>query len=163
MPTKSTMMRRRTTVAKAKDITRQWRHVDAEGEVLGRLAARIATLLMGKHRPYYTPHVDCGDFVIVTNAAKIVLTGRKAEQKMKLRFSGYPGGLKAETYASLLKRRPEVVMEGAVRRMLPKSKLGRAMFRKLKVYGGPDHPHHSQRPVPLDAMPGSNPSQESSS
>ncbi|MHC4414081.1 MAG: 50S ribosomal protein L13 [Planctomycetota bacterium] len=142
---------RKTYVAKARDLEPAWRHVDAEGQVLGRLATRIATLLMGKHRPQYTPHVDCGDYVIVTNAAKVVLTGRKAEQKMKLRYSGYPGGLKAESYSSLLKRRPEVILEDAVRRMLPKSKLGRTMFGKLKVYPGPDHPHHAQRPIPLDA------------
>ena len=146
-------MPRQTSFAKAGEITPQWRHVDAEGQVLGRLATRIATILMGKHRPQYTPHVDCGDYVIVTNAEKIVLTGRKAQQKMKLRYSGYPGGLKAESYASLLKRRPEVVVEDAVRRMLPKSVLGRQMYKKLKVYAGPDHPHHAQQPTPLDAEP----------
>jgi len=118
--------------------------------VLGRLATRIATVLMGKHRPTYTPHVDGGDYVIVTNAGKVVLTGRKAEHKMKLHYSGYPGGLKAESYGSLLQRRPEVVMEQAVRRMLPKSILGRKMFRKLKVYASADHPHHAQNPVPLN-------------
>ncbi|MCH8342754.1 MAG: 50S ribosomal protein L13 [Planctomycetes bacterium] len=144
-------MPRQTYFAKAADVTPAWRHVDAEGQVLGRLATRIATVLMGKHRPDYTPHVLGGDFVIVTNAEKIVLTGRKAEQKMKLRYSGYPGGLKAESYASLLKRRPRVVMEDAVRRMLPKNKLGRRMFTNLKVYAGPDHPHHAQQPVPLDS------------
>ena len=120
--------------------------------MLGRLATRIATVLMGKHRPTFTPHVDCGDYVIVTNAEKIVLTGRKAEQKMKLRYSGYPGGLKAESYRSLLERRPETVVEDAVRRMLPKTVLGRKMYRKLKVYAGPEHPHHAQRPIALDAL-----------
>ncbi|MCH8153617.1 MAG: 50S ribosomal protein L13 [Planctomycetes bacterium] len=144
-------MPRQTYFAKAADVTPAWRHVDAEGQVLGRLATRIATVLMGKHRPDYTPHVHGGDFVIVTNAEKIVLTGHKAQQKMKLRYSGYPGGLKAESYASLLKRRPRVVMEDAVRRMLPKNKLGRRMFTNLKVYAGPDHPHHAQQPVPLDS------------
>ncbi|MCZ6492500.1 MAG: 50S ribosomal protein L13 [Phycisphaerales bacterium] len=144
-------MPRQTYFAKAADVTPAWRHVDAEGQVLGRLATRIATVLMGKHRPDYTPHVLGGDFVIVTNAEKIVLTGHKAQQKMKLRYSGYPGGLKAESYASLLKRRPRVVMEDAVRRMLPKNKLGRRMFTNLKVYAGPDHPHHAQQPVPLDS------------
>jgi large subunit ribosomal protein L13 len=136
--------------AKAENIKPTWRIADAEGEVLGRLAARVATLLMGKHRPDYTPHVDGGDFVIVTNAAKVRLTGRKAEQKQKLRYSGHPGGLKAESYASLLKRRPEVVIEDAVRRMLPKSRLGRRMFQKLKVYAGPEHPHQAQQPKSLD-------------
>jgi large subunit ribosomal protein L13 len=113
---------------------------------------------MGKHRPTYTPHIDGGDYVIVTNAEKIVLTGRKADQKMKLRYSGYPGGLKAESYASLLKRRPRVVVEEAVRRMLPKTVLGRQMFKKLKVYAGPEHPHHAQQPVGLDTKPTASPS-----
>ena len=143
-------MPRQTYFAKAGDVTPVWRQVDAEGQILGRLSVRIATILMGKHRPQYTPHVDCGDFVIVTNAQKIVLTGRKAEQKTRMRFSGYPGGLKAETYGSLLKRRPQVLIENAVRRMLPKSKLGRKMLAKLKVYAGPDHPHHAQQPIGLD-------------
>ena len=143
-------MPRQTYFAKAGDVTPVWRQVDAEGQVLGRLSVRIATILMGKHRPQYTPHVDCGDFVIVTNAQKIVLTGRKAEQKTRMRYSGYPGGLKAETYGSLLKRRPQVLVENSVRRMLPKSKLGRKMLAKLKVYAGPDHPHHAQQPIGLD-------------
>ncbi len=143
-------MPRQTYFAKAGDVTPVWRQVDAEGQILGRLSVRIATILMGKHRPQYTPHVDCGDFVIVTNAQKIVLTGRKAEQKTRMRYSGYPGGLKAETYGSLLKRRPQVVVENSVRRMLPKSKLGRKMLAKLKVYAGPDHPHHAQQPIGLD-------------
>jgi large subunit ribosomal protein L13 len=153
-------MPRQTSFAKASDITPVWRHVDAEGQVLGRLATRIATVLMGKHRPNYTPHIDGGDYVIITNAEKIVLTGRKAEQKMKLRFSGYPGGLKAESYESLLKRRPEVIFEDAVRRMLPKSVLGRQMFKKLKVYAGPDHPHHAQQPIGLDEQPAATTSQD---
>ncbi|MCH8210978.1 MAG: 50S ribosomal protein L13 [Planctomycetes bacterium] len=143
-------MPRQTYFAKAGDVTPVWRQVDAEGQILGRLSVRIATILMGKHRPQYTPHVDCGDFVIVTNAQKIVLTGRKAEQKTRMRYSGYPGGLKAESYGSLLKRRPQVVLENSVRRMLPKSKLGRKMLAKLKVYAGPDHPHQAQRPIGLD-------------
>jgi len=143
-------MPRQTYFAKAGDVTPVWRQVDAEGEILGRLSVRIATILMGKHRPQYTPHVDCGDFVIVTNAQKIVLTGRKAEQKTRMRYSGYPGGLKAETYGSLLERRPQVVIENSVRRMLPKSKLGRKMLAKLKVYAGPDHPHQAQQPIGLD-------------
>jgi large subunit ribosomal protein L13 len=142
-------MPRQTTFVKPGEITRSWHLVDAEGQVLGRMATRIATVLMGKHRPEYTPHVDCGDFVIVTNAAKIVLTGSKAQQKSKVRYSGYPGGLKTESYASLLRRRPEVLVEDAVRRMLPKSRLGRQMYGKLKVYAGPDHPHHAQQPAPL--------------
>jgi large subunit ribosomal protein L13 len=153
-------MPRQTTFAKAGEVAPVWRHVDAEGQVLGRLATRIATALMGKHRPTYTPHIDGGDFVIVTNAAKIVLTGRKAEQKFKLRYSGYPGGLKAESYAVLLKRKPEAVVEDAVRRMLPKTILGRQMLKKLKVYAGPDHPHHAQQPIPLDGAPAAGPTRD---
>ncbi|MCH8824492.1 MAG: 50S ribosomal protein L13 [Planctomycetes bacterium] len=143
-------MPRQTYFAKSGDITPKWRHVDAEGQILGRLATRIATILMGKHRPEYTPHVDCGDYIVVTNVAKIVLTGRKAEQKMKQRYTGYPGGRKTESYGSLLKRHPEVIFEDAVRRMLPKNKLGRKMLAKMKVFGGPDHPHQSQQPIGLD-------------
>jgi large subunit ribosomal protein L13 len=127
-----------------------WRVADAQGKVLGRLATVIATHLMGKHRPDYTPHVACGDFVIVTNAAKVLLTGKKAQQKMKKRYSGHPDGLRLESYGSLLQRRPQVVIEDAVRRMLPKGPLGRQMFGRLKVYGGPEHPHQAQQPVPLE-------------
>lgn len=142
-------MPRQTYFAKSGDVTAGWHHVDATDKVLGRLATEVATVLMGKHRPEYTPHVDCGDYVVVTNAEKIALTGRKAEQKTKLRYSGYPGGLKSETYADLLRRRPHVVIEDAVRRMLPKTRLGRQMMSKLKVYAGPDHPHQAQRPASL--------------
>ena len=143
-------MPRQTYFTKPGEITRRWHCVDAEGEVLGRLATRVAIVLMGKHKPEFTPHVDCGDFVVITNASKIILTGRKAEQKVKTRYSGYPGGLKSESYGALRERRPAFLVEDAVRRMLPKSKLGRQMYRKLKVYPGPDHPHQAQRPVPLD-------------
>lgn len=143
-------MPRQTYFAKPFEITPQWRIADADGKVLGRLAARIATLLMGKHRPEYTPHVLSGDYVIVTNAEKVALTGRKAQQKEQQRFSEYPGGLKRESYESLLKRHPEVVIEDAVRRMLPKNRLGRDMFRRLKVYKGPLHPHQAQQPIPID-------------
>ena len=142
-------MPRQTTFVKAGDVVPRWHVVDLDQQVLGRAATRIATVLMGKHRPEYTPHVDCGDYVIVTNAAKVRLTGRKAEQRMKLRYSGYPGGLRKDSIASLLERRPEVVVEDAVRRMLPKNRLGRKMFRKLKVYAGPEHPHHNHQPAPL--------------
>ena len=144
-------MPRQTFFAKAADISPRWRHVDADGRVLGRMATEIATALMGKHRPEYTPHVDCGDYVVVTNAAKVALTGRKAEQRTKTRYSGYPGGLKVETIATILDRHPERVVEDAVRRMLPKNRLGRQMFSKLKVYAGPEHPHGAQQPIPLDA------------
>ena len=142
-------MPRQTSFAKAGDFVRSWHLVDAEGQVLGRFATKIAVVLMGKHRPEFTPHVDCGDYVVVTNAAKLVLTGRKAEQRMKLRYSGYPGGLRAESFGSVLERHPERIVEDAVRRMLPKNRLGRQMFKKLKVYAGPDHPHQGQSPKPF--------------
>ena len=144
-------MPRQTTFLKASDVTPRWHLVDAEGKVLGRLAVRIATLLMGKHRPDWTPHVDCGDQVVVTNAAKIVLTGRKAEQKMHRRFSGHPGGQKVIPYGRLLEKHPERVLELAVRRMLPKNRLGRRMFTKLRVYPGAEHPHQAQHPEPMTA------------
>ena len=142
---------RQTTFAKPSTVEQSWRIVDADGERLGRLATRIAVVLMGKHRPEYTPHVDTGDYVIVTNAEKIDLTGKKLDQKMKTRYTGYPGGLKAETYRSLRERRPEFLIEDAVRRMLPKGRLGRRMLKKLKVYRGAEHPHTAQQPVALDA------------
>lgn len=129
-------MPRQTTFAKAGDIKPRWRHVDAENQVLGRLATQVATVLMGKHRPEYTPHVDCGDFVVVSNAAKVTLSGRKAEQRMKSTYSGYPGGMKLESYGSLLARKPDRLFEDAVRRMLPKNRLGRKMLKKLKVFAG---------------------------
>jgi large subunit ribosomal protein L13 len=141
---------RQTTFAKAGDIDKTWRHVDADGRRLGRVAVEIATVLMGKHRPDYTPHIDCGDFVVVTNAEKIVLTGKKAEQKIKTSYSGYPGGLRVRTYGELIENRPEFVVEDAVRRMLPKGRLGRRMLKKLKVYRGAEHPHQAQQPVPLE-------------
>ena len=141
---------RQTTFAKAGDLQKTWRLVDADGKRLGRMAVEIATVLMGKHRPEYTPHIDCGDFVIVTNAEKIVMTGKKAEQKLKTSYSGYPGGLRVRTYADIMKTRPEFIIEDAVRRMLPKGRLGRSMLSKLKVYSGPEHPHHAQQPVPME-------------
>ncbi|MCP3902629.1 MAG: 50S ribosomal protein L13 [Planctomycetes bacterium] len=142
-------MPRQTTFAKPGEVQPRWHSVDAEGKVLGRMATGIATVLMGKHRPEYTPHVECGDFVVVTNAGKVVLTGRKAEQKMYKTYSGYPGGQRERSYGTLLETRPELVIEQAVRRMLPKNRLGRKMIRKLKVYAGTDHPHHAQCPEPL--------------
>ncbi len=140
---------RQTYYAKAGEVQQKWHVVDAEGQRLGRMAVDVATVLMGKHRPEYTPHVDTGDYVIITNAEKVVMTGAKAQQRTKTRYSGYPGGLKIETYESLLERKPESVIEDAVRRMLPKNKLGRQMLKKLKVYRGPEHPHQSQRPEPM--------------
>ena len=121
-----------------------------EGKPLGRVASEAAMVLMGKHRPEYTPHVDCGDFVVITNAKKIGLTGRKAEQKLKLRYSKYPGGLKAETYGSVRERRPEKLVEDAVRRMLPKNRLGRVMLKKLRVYPEGEHPHAQHKPQTLE-------------
>ena len=135
-------------MAKPGQIQHKWWHVDATDKVVGRLASRIATVLMGKHRPTYTPHVDTGDFVIVTNAEKVVFTGRKWEQKTYTWYTGYPG-LRSETAARRLQRNPEQILREAVRRMLPKSKLGRKMLSKLKIYVGPDHPHQAQTPEPL--------------
>ncbi len=142
-------MRRETFFAKAGDVAHVWRHVNAEGQPLGRLAVEVATVLMGKHRPEYTPHVDTGDFVIVTNATKVALTGNKADQRLKMRYTEYPGGLKTETYGSVRQRRPEKLIEDAVRRMLPKNRLSRHMMKKLKVYPGADHPHTGVKVVPL--------------
>lgn len=129
---------------------KNWRLVDATGVSLGRLAVDIGQVLMGKHRPDYTPHVDCGDFVVVINAGKVGLTGRKAEQNVKQRYTRHTGGLKEESYGSLRDRRPEQLIEDAVRRMLPKSRLGRHMLSKLKVYPGAEHPHQSQQPVKME-------------
>lgn len=142
-------MRRQTYFAKAGEVDKAWRLVDAEGIPLGRLAADVAVVLMGKHRPEYTPHVDTGDFVVVTNASKVALTGRKADQKLKFRYTGFPGGQKAETYGSVRNRRPERLVEDAVRRMLPKNRLGRVMLKKLKVYPGSEHPHQANQPVEM--------------
>ncbi|MEK6711919.1 MAG: 50S ribosomal protein L13 [Nitrospinota bacterium] len=128
---------------------RRWVVVDAQGQTLGRLASRVAVLLRGKHRPDWTPHVDSGDFVVVVNAAQVVLTGRKLDQKKYYRHSGYPGHLKEISARRIIETRPERLVEYAVRGMLPKTKLGRAMFQKLKVYGGSAHPHAAQRPEPL--------------
>jgi len=146
---KHTHLRRQTFVAKKGEVAKQWRIVDASDQRLGRMATEIATVLMGKHRPEYTPHVDCGDFVIVTNAAKVGLSGNKADQKLRLTYSGYPGGQSAESYGHLRDRKPELLIEEAVRRMLPKSRLGRQMLKKLKVYPGAEHPHTGANPIAL--------------
>jgi large subunit ribosomal protein L13 len=142
-------MPRQTTFAKQGEVEPNWRHVDAAGQTLGRMATTIATHLMGKHRPEWTPHVLTGDFVIVTNAGKVKMTGKKFEQKTQLIYSGYPGGLKAHKYSDMLEKHPERIIEQAVRRMLPKTKLGRDMFRRLKVYAGSTHPHANQKPEAL--------------
>ena len=127
-----------------KDIERQWHVVDASGKTLGRLASQIAKLLMGKHKPMYVTHLDTGDYVIVLNAAKVRVTGQKAKQKVYYRHSGYPGGLKATTFEDMLAAHPTRVIEHAVKGMLPHNRLGRAMFKKLKVYAGDSHPHQAQ-------------------
>ena len=136
----------RTYAVKASDIDRQWWLVDANDQTLGRLATRVATLLAGKHKPMYSPNIDTGDHVVVINAARIKVTGNKLLQKRYYRHSGYPGGLKEESLERLLARKPALVVERAVKGMLPQNRLGRAMFKKLKVYGGPDHPHQAQQP-----------------
>ena len=143
-------MNRQTYHARSQDVPRQWHHVDATDQVLGRLATRLAVILMGKHKPQYTPHQDVGDFVVVTNAEKIKLTGNKLEAKRYYRHTGYPGGLKEITLRNLLQKHPTRAVEYAVRGMLPKNRLGRRMFKKLKVYAGPDHPHEAQQPEPLE-------------
>ena len=140
----------KTYMAKPSDITRRWHQVDAEGLVLGRLAVEVARILMGKHRPTYTPHLDTGEFVVVINAQKIELTGKKAEQKKYYHYTGYPGGLVETSYRRMRERKPEEIIRLAVRRMLPKTKLGRAMLSKLKVYKGTEHPHTAQQPEVLD-------------
>ena len=139
----------RTYSPKAHEIERSWLLVDADGLILGRLATEVARILRGKHRPYFAPHVDTGDHVVVINAAKIVLTGN-ADEKFAYRHSGYPGGLKQRSYAELLEKSPEEVVRRAVRGMIPKNTLGRQQLAKLKVYPGPDHPHAAQEPQPLD-------------
>ena len=140
----------RTYTVKAADIKREWYVVDAEGKTLGRLATEIARVLKGKHKPIYTPHLDVGDFVIVVNADKIKVTGDKLDQKMYYRHSGYPGGLTEITRRRQLQTHPDRVITLAVRGMLPKTRLGRAQIKKLKVYAQPDHPHAAQQPKPLD-------------
>ena len=131
------------------DIDRRWHLIDASGRVLGRLATEVAVLLRGKHKPIFSPHLDTGDFVVIINAEKVQLTGKKLRDKVYHRHSGYPGGLKTTTAEQMLKKHPTRVLEAAVRGMLPRTKLGDALFRKLKVYAGPTHPHASQRPAPF--------------
>ena len=140
----------KTTTVKPGEFQRDWYLVDAEGKTLGRLATRIADQLRGKGKPSYTPHVDCGDFVVVVNAEKIAVTGNKLEQKRYWRHSGYPGGIRSRTLAEQLERRPEEVIRKAVKGMLPRNRLARQQLRKLKVYAGPDHPHAAQKPEPLE-------------
>jgi len=136
-------------VARKGEVLRQWYVVDAQGKVLGRLATRVAMILRGKNKPTFTPHEDAGDFVVVVNAAQVQLTGRKMDQKMYHRHSGFPGGLKSVTARQLLQRKPEEVLRHAVRGMLPKCSLGRHLLKKLKIYAGGEHPHEAQQPVSL--------------
>ena len=139
----------KTYTPKASEITREWHVVDAEGMVLGRLCTAVARVLRGKHKPIFAPHIDTGDHVIIINADKVVLTSGKADSQMIYRHSGYPGGLKSETFAELHNRKPAEAVRRSVRGMLPKGRLGRQQLTKLKVYAGPDHPHQAQSPTPL--------------
>lgn len=140
----------RTFTPKPSDITRSWLEIDATGMTLGRLSTEVASRLRGKHKPIFSPHVDTGDHVIITNADKVHLDVKKADEKLFQRYSGYPGGLKSRSYAELMVTKPEEVVRISVRGMLPKNTLGRAMLKKLKVYSGPNHPHSAQSPVKID-------------
>jgi large subunit ribosomal protein L13 len=141
---------RKTYSAKPHEVERTWFVVDAEGKTLGRLATEIAKILRGKHKPSYTPHVDTGDYVVVVNADKVRVTGKRLDQKIYYRHSGYMGGLKAVSLRRMLETHPERVIESAVKGMLPKNRLGRVMYKKLKVYASPEHPHQAQQPQPLE-------------
>ena len=140
----------RTYSPKASEITRAWHVIDAEGMVLGRLCTEVARVLRGKHKPIFAPHMDTGDHVIIVNADKVVLTADKADKKISYRHSGYPGGLRSTRYTDFMAAKPEEVVRKAVKGMLPKNRLGRAMISKLKIYRGPTHPHAAQGPVVLD-------------
>lgn len=137
---------RNTYMAKPEQVQRRWFVVDAEGQTLGRLASEVASILRGKHKPTYTPHVDTGDHVIVINASKVVVTGKKAQNKLYYRHTGYPGGLKVETFSDLMQKKPEQAVYRAVKGMLPHNRLGRAMIKKLRVYAGDQHEHAAQKP-----------------
>ncbi|MCB0654064.1 MAG: 50S ribosomal protein L13 [Saprospiraceae bacterium] len=136
----------KTESAKKETVERNWYVVDAEGEIVGRLCTKIAAVLRGKHKPNFTPHVDCGDFIIVVNADKVRFTGNKMDDKNYLRYSGYPGGQKSTTAKEVMAKKPRFIIENAVKGMLPKNKLGRAMIKKMFVYDGPDHQHEAQKP-----------------
>jgi large subunit ribosomal protein L13 len=140
----------KTYMARPLEVERKWHVIDAEGQTLGRLATEIARLLRGKNKPQYTPHVDTGDFVVVVNAEKVVVTGKKAEQKIYYRHTGYPGGLRETSYEVLLERKPTEILRKAVRGMMPRTRMGRQQFRKLKIYAGPEHPHEAQSPEPYE-------------
>lgn len=140
----------KTIFVKAKDVERKWWLVDAEGQTLGRLASRITTVLRGKHKPIYAPHMETGDFVVIVNAEKVKITGNKREQKVYYRHSGYPGGLKTEVLGKLMKKKPTFALEHAIKGMLPKGKMGRKIFKNLKIYAGTEHPHEAQKPEKLE-------------
>ena len=140
----------KTYIPKQNEIEQKWWLIDADGMVVGRLAAEIAKILRGKNKVYFTPHLDCGDFVVVVNADKVVLTGRKEEQKIYQKYSGYMGGLREDSAAEVRAKHPTHLVKQAVWGMLPKGRLGRSQFRKLKVYAGEDHPHQAQKPEPLE-------------
>lgn len=144
------MRRQKTYMAKPQEVERRWYVVDAKDKVVGRLASRIAMVLMGKHKPHYTPHLDTGDFVVVINASRVRFTGRKWEQKCYYRHSGYPGGLKVRKAREVLEKNPEEILRHAVRGMLPKNHLGRKLLKKLKIYPGEAHPHQAQQPEQLE-------------
>ncbi len=141
-----------TYMAKPAEVQRKWYVVDAEGMVLGRLASQVAAILRGKNKPIFTPHVDTGDFVIIVNASKVILTGKKLDQKIYYRHTGYPGGLKETKYRKLMADKPEFAVRHAIVGMLPKGTLGRQMARKLKIYAGPEHEQAAQKPEPLDLI-----------
>jgi len=145
--------KKNTYMAKTGEVERKWLLVDATDKPLGRLAARLATVLQGKHRPTYTPHIDTGDFVVVTNCEKLKITGNKLRDKVYTKYTGYPGGLKEITLGQLMEKNPAAVLESAVRRMLPKGRLGRRMFKKLNAYAGGKHPHEAQKPEVADLLP----------
>jgi len=142
-------MNRQTYLAKNNEVERHWQHIDATDQVLGRMATRIAVILMGKDKPQYTPHHDVGDFVVVTHADQVRLTGSKLDQTFYETYSGHPGGRKTYSYRWMIENKPELLIQNAVRRMLPKNKLAKQVLKKLKVYRGGDHPHQAQQPQPL--------------
>ncbi len=137
-------------MARPSSVERKWHLIDAEGQTLGRLATEIARLLRGKNKPQYTPHIDAGDFVVVVNAEKVVVTGKKAEQKVYRRHTGRPGSLRETSYEVMLERKPTEILRKAVRGMMPRTRLGRQQFKKLKIYAGPEHPHEAQNPQPYE-------------
>jgi large subunit ribosomal protein L13 len=140
----------KTYTPKSSEITREWHVVDADGMIVGRMATEVARLLRGKHKPTFSPHIDTGDHVVIINAEKVIMTGDKAAKKEIFRHSGYPGGIKSETFAKMLQRTPADAVRRTIRGMLPKGPLGRQQITKLKVYAGPEHPHHAQAPKPFE-------------